>query len=202
MTNSDLNILVIDEDPGRATLVEESLVEAGYRKVSTLRTTKNLRSRIAALSPDMVIIDLQSPDRERLEGVLDFTRDVNKPVAMFVDQSDSEMTRKAVEAGVGAYVIDGLTPERVKAVVDIAITRFMTFSKVTAERDAARLALADRKKLEKAKGLLMTHHSLSEEEAWQVIRKAAMQKSRRMGDVAEGIIMAFDIDLIPDSARD
>lgn len=193
MANSDLNILVIDEDPARASLLEVSLVEAGYRKVSTLRTTKNLRSRIAALSPDMVIIDLQCPDHERLEGVLDFTRDVNKPVAMFVDQSDSEMIQKAVDAGVGAYIVDGLTAHRVKAVIDIAISRFVTFSRLTAERDAARLALADRKKLEKAKGLLMSHHQLSEEEAWQAIRRAAMEKSRRMGDIAEGIIMAFEI---------
>ncbi|MEX0299529.1 MAG: ANTAR domain-containing response regulator, partial [Kordiimonas sp.] len=124
MRDHDLNILVIDEDPARAAVLEEALVSAGYSHVVTIQSTTNLRTRVAALCPDMIIIDLQNPDRKKLDDLFEVTRQVQKPIAMFVDQSDGETTRRAMEAGVSAYVVDGLKGERVHAVVDVAINRF------------------------------------------------------------------------------
>jgi len=195
MSDKDLNILVIDEDPARASLLEGALVEAGYTYVVTLQTTSNLHQRIVAIEPDMVIIDLQNPDRDTLENMFQVTRSVKKPIAMFVDKSDRETTRRAVEAGVSAYIVDGLKKDRVLAVVDVAVTRFESFNKVVTERDAARTALADRKRIDRAKGLLICHKGLSEEEAYTMMRKAAMHQSRKMVEIAESIITAIELDV-------
>jgi len=194
MNDKQLNILVIDEDHARAAMLEEALVEAGYTHVVTIKSTSNLHERIAALAPDMVIIDLQNPDRDTLEGMFQVTRSVKKPIAMFVDQSDGDMIKRAVEAGVSAYVVDGLKRDRVTAVVDVAVNRFEAFQKVTDERDAARTALADRKTIDRAKGLLMQHRGISESEAYNLLRNAAMQQSKKMSDIAESIITAMELD--------
>lgn len=194
MSEKALNILVIDEDPARAALLEEALVEDGYTHVVTIQSTSNLHQRIAALAPDMVIIDLQNPDRDTLEGMFQVTRSVKKPIAMFVDQSDGETIKRAVEAGVSAYVVDGLKRDRVTAIVDVAVSRFESFRKLTEERDAARTALADRKTIDRAKGLLMEHRSISEGEAYSLMRNAAMQQSRKMAEIASSIITAMELD--------
>jgi len=194
MADKDLNILVIDEDPGRAMLLEEALVEAGYTHVVTIQSTTNLHQRIAALAPDMVIVDLQNPDRDTLEGMFQVTKSVKKPIAMFVDQSDGEMIRRAVEAGVSAYVVDGLKRDRVQAVVDVAVNRFETFQRLTDERDAARNALADRKTIDRAKGLLMDHRKISEDDAYKLMRGAAMKQSRKLVEIAQSIITAMELD--------
>jgi len=194
MVDKDLNILVIDEDPGRAMLLEEALVDAGYTHVVTIQSTTNLHQRIAALAPDMVIVDLQNPDRDTLEGMFQVTKSVKKPIAMFVDQSDGEMIRRAVEAGVSAYVVDGLKRDRVQAVVDVAVNRFETFQRLTDERDAARNALADRKTIDRAKGLLMQHRKISEDDAYKLMRGAAMKQSRKLVEIAQSIITAMELD--------
>ncbi len=194
MADKDLNILVIDEDPGRAMLLEEALVAAGYTHVVTIQSTTNLHQRIAALAPDMVIVDLQNPDRDTLEGMFQVTKSVKKPIAMFVDQSDGEMIRRAVEAGVSAYVVDGLKRDRVQAVVDVAVNRFETFQRLTDERDAARNALADRKTIDRAKGLLMQHRKISEDDAYKLMRGAAMKQSRKLVEIAQSIITAMELD--------
>ncbi|SDE53827.1 ANTAR domain-containing response regulator [Kordiimonas lacus] len=203
MADKDLNILVIDEDPGRAMLLEEALVDAGYTHVVTIQSTTNLHQRIAALAPDMVIVDLQNPDRDTLEGMFQVTKSVKKPIAMFVDQSDGEMIRRAVEAGVSAYVVDGLKRDRVQAVVDVAVNRFETFQRLTDERDAARNALADRKTIDRAKGLLMQHRKISEDDAYKLMRGAAMKQSRKLVDIAQSIITAMELDAqLMDGGRD
>ncbi|MFC4348022.1 ANTAR domain-containing response regulator [Kordiimonas lipolytica] len=203
MADKDLNILVIDEDPGRAMLLEEALVEAGYTHVVTIQSTTNLHQRIAALAPDMVIVDLQNPDRDTLEGMFQVTKSVKKPIAMFVDQSDGEMIRRAVEAGVSAYVVDGLKRDRVQAVVDVAVNRFETFQRLTDERDAARNALADRKTIDRAKGLLMDHRKISEDDAYKLMRGAAMKQSRKLVEIAQSIITAMELDAqLMDGGRD
>jgi response regulator NasT len=193
MKKQELNILVIDEDPERATLLEEALVEAGYTHVMMIHSTLNLEERIAALAPDLVILDLQRPDRKTLEGVFEVTQSVQKPTALFVDESDEDMISRAVEAGVGAYVVDGLKRERVKAVVDLAVSRFESFNKLRGERDAARNALAERKSIDRAKGLLMRHKKLSEDEAYKLLRSTAMKQSRKIAEIAESVITAFEM---------
>ena len=190
----DLNILVIDDDPARAAVLEAALVEAGHAHVATIQCTTNLRQRIAAIAPDMVIIDLKNPDRERLERVFDVTRTVQKPVAMFVDKSDGDMVRRSVDAGVSAYVVDGLKRERVKPVVELAVSRFESFKKLTQERDEARNALADRKTIDRAKGLLMRHRGIDEDAAYGMMRKAAMQQSKKLVHIADSLITALEMD--------
>lgn len=189
-----MNILIIDEDTARTALLEEALVSAGYAHVVSIQSTINLRERIAALAPDMVIIDLQNPDRETLEGMFQVTRRVKKPIAMFVDRSDGDMARRSVEAGVSAFVVDGLKRERVTAVVDVAVSRFESFQKLTSERDQARTALADRKLVDRAKGLLMERRAISESEAYSLMRNAAMQQSRKISDIADSIITTMELE--------
>ncbi len=194
MQDHDLNILVIDEDPGRAAVLEEALVSSGYSHVVTIQSTTNLRTRVAALCPDMIIIDLQNPDRKKLDDLFEVTRQVQKPIAMFVDQSDGDTTRRAMEAGVSAYVVDGLKGERVHAVVDVAINRFEAFQKLVNERDTARTELNDRKLIDRAKGLLMEHRNINEDEAYKLLRTAAMRQSRKISTVADSIITAYSLE--------
>lgn len=192
--SKELNILVIDEDPDRAAVVERGLVEAGYTRVSKIGTTVNLVSRIQALAPDVIIIDLENPDRDTLEQMFQVTRAIQRPIAMFVDQSDSAMIRAAVEAGVSAYVVDGLRQERIRPIVEMAISRFHAFDTLRRERDEAQARLADRKTIERAKGLLMKRKSLAEEEAYALMRKTAMQQNRKLVEIAQSIITAFQMD--------
>jgi len=193
MNENQFNILVIDDDPVRAALLEDALVDAGHTHVVTMQSMLNLLQRIAALAPDMVIIDMQNPDRDTLESMFQVTRMVKKPIAMFVDKSDRDMTKRSVEAGVSAYIVDGLKREKVAAVVDVAVSRFESFQKITTERDEARSALADRKIIDKAKGLLMEHQQISETEAYTMMRKTAMQQSRKISEIADSIIMAMKL---------
>jgi len=195
MPEPSLNILVIDENPERAAIVERGLIEAGYLKVSIIHNTTDLISRIDALRPDVVIIDLGNPDRDTLEEMFQVSRAVRRPIAMFVDQSDSAMIREAIEAGVSAYVVNGLTEARIRPLVETAISRFQAFDQIRRERDEAQAKLADRKIIEKAKGLLMKSKGISEEDAYSTMRNAAMKQNRRLVDIAQVVITAFEMDL-------
>ncbi|WP_445679900.1 ANTAR domain-containing response regulator [Radicibacter daui] len=190
-----LRILVIDVDPARAAILEQGLVETGYANVMTIRASANLLERVQAIAPDVIIIDLENPDRDMLDSAFQVSREVRRPIAMFVDQSDSSMIRQAVEAGVSAYVVDGLRKERVRPIVDMAISRFAALDQLTRERDEARSALAERKLIDRAKGLLMDKRGMSEEEAYKAIRSAAMQQNRKMVEIAESVITAFQMQL-------
>lgn len=190
-----LRILVIDVDPARAAVLEQGLVETGYANVMTIRASANLLERVQAIAPDVIIIDLENPDRDMLDSAFQVSREVRRPIAMFVDQSDSSMIRQAVEAGVSAYVVDGLRKERVRPIVDMAISRFAALDQLRRERDEARSALAERKLIDRAKGLLMDKRGLSEEEAYKAIRTAAMQQNRKMVEIAESVITAFQMQL-------
>ena len=195
MPESTLNILVIDENPERAAIVERGLNEAGYLRASIIHNTADLISRIDALRPDVVIIDLGNPDRDTLEEMFQVSRAVRRPIAMFVDQSDSAMIREAIEAGVSAYVVDGLKEARIRPLIETAITRFQAFDQIRRERDEAQAKLADRKIIEKAKGLLMKNKGISEEEAYATMRSTAMKQNRRLIDIAHVVITAFEMDL-------
>lgn len=193
--DQNLSILVIDEDPDRAAIVERGLVESGYTRVAKIGTTLNLVSRIQALAPDVIIIDLENPDRDTLEQMFQVSRAIQRPIAMFVGQSDGDMIRASVEAGVSAYVVDGLRSERIKPIVEMAISRFEAFDALRRERDEAQAKLADRKTIEKAKGLLMKAKGLDEEQAYAALRRTAMQQNRRLVDIAHSVIIAFQMDI-------
>lgn len=190
MSDPGLHILLIDQNVMRASVLEEGLKEAGYPDVTVVRDMQNLLRRIVDEDPDVIFIDLENPNRDVLEQMFQVSRCVRRPIAMFVDRSDTEMIKAAVEAGVGAYIVDGLRKERVKAILDMAVSRFNAFSELREELERARLALTERKVIERAKGILMREKGLTEDAAYGLMRKAAMNESRRVAEIAQALVTA------------
>jgi len=190
MSEAALRILLVDQNVTRASILEEGLREGGYTNVTVVRDMQNLLRRIVDADPDVICIDLENPNRDVLEQMFQVSRAVRRPVAMFVDRSDSDMIKAAVESGVGAYVVDGLKKERVKAVLDMAINRFKAFNDLREELDRARQALDERKVIERAKGILMKERGLNEEAAYALLRKAAMSDNKRVIEIAQAVITA------------
>lgn len=193
MQQPELSILIIDENRIRASIIEDGLREAGHSRVAVIHDVNEVARTIAATAPDVIVIDLENPQRDTLEHFFSLSRAVQRPIAMFVDRSDKAMIEKAVEAGVSAYVVDGLKKERVKPIMDMAISRFNAFARLTRELEEARSELEDRKIIEKAKGILMKTRGLSEEEAYKLLRTTAMNQNRRLVDIAQSLITAADL---------
>ena len=190
MPDERLKILVIDDNPVRAAVIELGLKEAGHGNIVILADFSGLLRRIVDINPDVVIIDLENPNRDVLDEMFQVSRTVPRPVAMFVDQSDRASIEAAMDAGVSAYVVDGLRKERIKTILDMAISRFNVYRRLRDELAGAKQALEDRKAIERAKGILMKSKGLSEEEAHALLRKTAMSESRRVAEVAQGLILA------------
>ena len=186
-----LRVLLIDEESDRSRDVTAELEALGHTVIHQTRSAEgasNLYDRVGEATPDVVIIDMHSPDRDTLEDMRRITTERPKPIVMFVDESDSESIRKAVRAGVAAYVVKGSNPERVRPVLEVAIARFEEFQSLRSELERTRNSLADRKVIDRAKGLLMQRRGLSEEEAYKAIRTMAMNRSQRLVDVARTIV--------------
>jgi two-component system, response regulator / RNA-binding antiterminator len=190
---SSPKIVIVDESPIRAAILEEGLREAGYVDVQHIREMHNLLARIYALDPDVILIDLENPSRDVLEQMFQVSRAVRRPVAMFVDQSDSESARASVEAGVSSYIVDGLKKERIKPILDLCISRFNAFSKLQDELERTKSALEDRKIIDRAKGIVMKLKGLTEEEAYVLLRSTAMREKKKIGDIAQSIITAAEL---------
>lgn len=190
MPARDLSILIIDDNRIRASIIEEGLREAGHTRVHVIIDINEVGRSIGEIAPDVVMIDLENPNRDMLENFFSLSRALQKPIAMFVDKSDASSIEKAVEAGVSAYVVDGLKKERVKPILDMAISRFNAFSKLARELEEARSELEDRKIIDQAKSILIKSKGLSEDSAYQLLRKTAMNQNRRIVDVAQGLVMA------------
>jgi response regulator NasT len=182
--------VIVDDSGLRATVLEDGLREAGYTDIEIVPPRGGFVAAIERMAPDVVLMDLGSPSRDSLEEMLTVSRALARPIAMFVDQSDEAMIGAAIDAGVSAYVVDGLRKERVKPVLDLAIRRFNAFAKLRGELDEARTALAERKTIDRAKAILMDGRGLSEKEAYALLRSAAMNQGRKLIDVAEALITA------------
>jgi len=193
MPSPDLSILIIDENRIRASIIEEGLREAGYARVAVIHDVNEVGRTITQTMPDVIFIDLENPKRDTLEHFFSLSRAIQRPIAMFVDRSDGTMIEKAVEAGVSAYVVDGLKKERVKPILDMAISRFNAFSRLSRELEEARSALEERKIVDQAKGILMKTKGLSEPEAYALLRKTAMNQNRRLIDIAQSLITAANL---------
>ena len=189
----DLKILVIDEDPVRAAILKEGLGDAGHLRVEWIADTSELYMRITALDPDVVLIDLENPNRDVLEEMFQVSREVKRPIAMFVDQSDTAMITASVDAGVSAYIVDGLKKERIKSILDMTISRFNAFSRLQTELDEAKTQLEDRKTIDRAKGILMKQKGISEEEAYVLLRKNAMNQKKKIAEVAASLVSAAEL---------
>jgi response regulator NasT len=190
---STLKIAIVDENPVRAAILEEGLREAGHHNVARIAERTNLLAHLTSLDPDVILIDLESPSRDVLEQMFQVSRVVRRPVAMFVDQSDAAEIQAAVDAGVSAYVVDGLTKQRIKHILDMSISRFKAFSRLQDELDRTKTALEERKLIDRAKGILMRAKNLAEEEAYALLRKTAMNEKRRIADIAQSIVTAAEI---------
>jgi response regulator NasT len=188
-----LKILVIDENPIRRAILEAGLKDAGFTDLTLMGDTNGLLERIYSVDPDVIIIDLQNPSRDVLEQMFQVSRIVRRPIAMFVDQSDRATIEKAIDAGVSAYIVDGLKRERVRAILDMTISRFGAFERLRAELEETKSALKERKVIERAKGILMKSRGLDEEAAYSLLRRTAMSKGKRIGDVAESLVSAIDL---------
>jgi response regulator NasT len=190
LNDTRLNIVVIDENPVRAAIIEDGLREAGYTRVTRIGEMAHLLRRLNDIDPEVILIDLENPSRDVLEQMFQVSRVVRRPVAMFVDQSDGAMIQAAVDAGVSAYIVGGLQKERVRPILDMTISRFHAFSRLQAELEDARSKLAERKVIERAKGILMRQRGLSEEDAYRLLRETAMSQKKKLADIAEGVVMA------------
>ncbi len=189
----DLRIAVVDKNPARAVILQDGLREAGLCDVFHIDDTSDLLNRINALEPDVVLIDLESPSRDVLEHMFEISRTMKRPIAMFVDTSDTSMIDAAIDAGVSTYIIDGLRKERIKPIVDITIKRFKAFTTLKDELESTKLQLEDRKAIDRAKALIMKAKAISEEQAYAMMRKAAMNGNRKIADIARSIITAAEL---------
>lgn len=188
-----LRIVVVDRDPERAAIILDGLRDAGMQDVTVISNDAGLARRLAALAPDVVLIDLEDPSRDILEHLTLAASPMERPVAMFVDQSDEVAMRAAIEAGVSANVVAGLTRARIQPVLAAAVTRFHMVARLRTELAATKAALEERKTVDRAKGMLMKARGLSEEEAYALLRKTAMGQGRKVADIAQALITAADL---------
>lgn len=193
MQDQKLTVAVVEADRDRALMIVDSLREAGDHEVAVIGDTTGLARRLTELGPDVVLIDISNPNRDTLEELALASGPKERPVAMFVDQSDSQTTRSAIDAGVSAYVVDGLRKDRIKPILDAAVARFQLFARMRIELETTKAALAERKVIDRAKGLLMKARGLSEDEAYALLRKTAMDQGRKVADVAQSLVTAAEL---------
>lgn len=186
-------IVIVDKNPIRAAILEDGLHEAGHVQVVRIDEMAHLLQRIYTIDPDVILIDLENPSRDVLEQMFQMSRVVKRPIAMFVDQSDRASIEAAVDAGVSAYIVGGLRKERVQNILDLCISRFNAFSRLEGELERTRSALEERKVIDRAKGILMQAKNLSEETAYALLRKTAMNENKKIAEVAQSVITAAEL---------
>lgn len=193
MVDTHLTILVIDENPVRTAILEDGLREAGYVNIVRLDSTHELLRRVFSIDPDVILIDLANPSRDVLEQMFQVSRTVKRPIAVFVDRSDTAMIEASVDAGVSAYIVDGLRKERVKPILDMTVSRFNAFDRLSKELEQARSELAERKVIERAKGILMKSRGIAEEDAFAMLRKTAMNEKKKLAEIAQSVVTAAQL---------
>jgi response regulator NasT len=185
-----LRILLFEESRDRAELVREGLARAGHDVVATIGSALDLMPAVERARPDVIVIDTDSPTRDAIEHLCVVTQSSPRPIVMFSGDGGGEAIREALRAGVSAYIVDGIEPARVRAIVEVAVARFEEFQRMRDDLAEAQARLRERKLVERAKGLLMAQRGCGEDEAYHALRKLAMQKKRRLGEVAEQLIEA------------
>ena len=185
-----MRIALIDENKARAAIIEQGLLSLPDVSVHVLSERMGMARAIVEIDPDVVLMDLGNPSRDMLEEYFSVSRAIARPVAMFVDQSDEESIGAAIDAGVSAYIVDGMTPQRLRPIVDLAIRRFNAFARLQDELKEAKDALSDRATIDAAKRVLMDSRGLTEPAAYKLLRDHAMQSNKRIVDVADAIVTA------------
>lgn len=188
-----MRIAIIDESTTRASIIEDGLAQLADSEIFILTERQGLISRLEAFAPDVVLIDLGNPSRDVLEEYFAVSRVLARPIAMFVDESDDEAIAASIDAGVSAYVVDGLSAHRIRPLLDLAIKRFNAFARLQADLAAAEGKLAERETVDRAKRILMDSKKLSEPEAYAELRRKAMSSNRRIAEIAEAVVTAHDL---------
>lgn len=195
MSEKISRVVIIDLDIERGQLLVEGLAEAGVEDVTLIKDGNNLLNRILAIDPEVILIDLENPRRDTVEQMLRVSEQVKRPVVMFADESEPELIRKAVKAGVSAYIVDGVHTSRLKSILEIAVAQFERFSQVELEVVRLQQELDDRKTIDQAKGILMNSRGLSEKEAYALMRKASMNEKKKISEIAQLLVSASRIGL-------
>jgi two-component system, response regulator / RNA-binding antiterminator len=185
-----MRVMVVDEDNERRDVLRRGLERAGHSVVFEVQSMANLPLLVAQVQPDVIIIDTHSPDRDTLEHVCVISQDAPRPIVMFSADGNTGKIREAVRAGVSAYVVDGLAAERVQPILDVAIARFEALQALRSELESTQTQLADRKRIDRAKGILMKQKAMSEEEAYRWLRRMAMDENLKLTEVADQVIRA------------
>lgn len=188
-----MRIAVIDTSFSRAAIIVEGLHDAGLTDVISIDPAGALLVQLKDARPEVVLVNLENPSRDVLEDYFTMSRALARPIAMFVDQSDSEATMAAVDAGVSAYIVDGLTKNRIKPVLDLAVRRFQAFARLEGELREAKSALAERAVIDKAKSILIKRRGLDEPAAYSLLRNHAMQSNRRIAEIAQAIVTSDEL---------
>lgn len=188
-----LKVLVIDEIRERALEICEGLTRAGYMVAAVLSDAFALHDQVQNLQPDVILINTDSPSRDTLENLAMLDRKMPRPVLMFSEDDTDDIIRQAMRAGVSSYVVDGLSPARLQPLIKVASARFHEYQELRQARDEAQRRLSERGAIERAKGILMESRHLSEDEAYKTLRKMAMERNRKLGEIAEQIISAADL---------
>jgi two-component system, response regulator / RNA-binding antiterminator len=188
-----MRVLVVDESPERADILREGLRRAGYEVSASLSSPLSLLATIEQLKPDVIVIETESPSCDVLEHLVVLTQHTPRPVVMFSSDGAPETIREAVRAGVSAYVVDGLDPNRIRTIIDVAVARFEDFQRLRGELAEANDRLVERKLVERAKGMLMKTRGLDEEAAYRLLRKFAMDRKLKLSQVAQQLIDAADL---------
>ncbi|WP_421851589.1 ANTAR domain-containing response regulator [Oricola sp.] len=189
MTEDVWKVVVIDQNADRARVLLDGLHQAGIVDVVLIQDTVDVFSRVVSYEPDIILIDLENPRRDTVEQMLRMSEQVRRPVVMFADESAPELTRRVVQSGVSAYIVDGLHETRLRSIIEVAIARFEQFASLDNRVAALQQQLDDRKVIEKAKGILMKSRSISEEDAHALLRRSAMNEKKKLVDVA-GLVIA------------
>ena len=183
-----MRVLVVDGTTERADALREGLERAGYTVAAALESPLELLHAVESTQPDVVVIHTDSPSRDVLEHIVVMSRDEPRPIVMFASDDAPEMIRNAVRSGVSAYVVDGLEPARVKAIVEVAVARFDEHQRLRGQLAQAEQKLEERKLVDRAKGLLMKSRGMAEAEAYEALRRMAMERGKRIGEVAQQVI--------------
>ncbi|MCW1427560.1 ANTAR domain-containing response regulator [Novosphingobium sp. JCM 18896] len=188
-----MRIAIVDESAARASVIQEGLASLDDCEIFVVTERRGLVARIGEIAPDIVLMDLGNPSRDVLEEYFAVSRALARPIAMFVDQSDDDAIAASIDAGVSAYVVDGLSANRIKPLIDVAVRRFNAFARLQSDLDEARGRLAEREAIDKAKRILMDSRGLTEPKAYAEMRKAAMDQGKKIAEIADAIITAHKL---------
>ncbi|WP_435105509.1 ANTAR domain-containing response regulator [Arhodomonas sp. AD133] len=185
-----VRVLLVDASPDRGSRLHEALVAAGYEVLGRLSEGEDLHAEVAALEPDAVIVDAELPSRDTLEQLAQANRRYPRPTVVMSERADTELTRDAARAGVSVYAVEGLEPELVRSLVEVAMAQFQAYQRVLGELARAHTSLTERKVIDQAKCLLMERRGIGEAAAYEILRKAAMDRRRSLYTVARELIDA------------